>query len=136
MEGEILNHFPLVLRGLSLELAEPIVDRFFRQTLAALRDKHIGSFCVASGLQILIERLAGFVQQIDITPLAPLIAYLEPSLFWTNMGISHLQPGDITHPTARPVSQGKEGCSTSISCLLDQPAQDRALLSRELSRSE
>ena len=30
MEGESRDHFPLALRGLGLELAEPVVDRFFR----------------------------------------------------------------------------------------------------------
>jgi hypothetical protein len=44
MEGEMLDHGKLVLRGPSLELAEPVVDRFFRQPLAALREKHIGSY--------------------------------------------------------------------------------------------
>ncbi len=33
------------------------------------------------------------------------------------MGIYHLQPGDITHPAARPVAHGKEGRPTSISFL-------------------
>src|SRR5258708_5606766 len=43
MEGEILDRFPLILRSLSLEHAEPIVDPFFRQPLAALRRKHVGA---------------------------------------------------------------------------------------------
>src|SRR5260370_30101113 len=136
MEGEILDQFPLALGGLSLERAEPIVDPFFRQTLAALRHKYIGPFCVASGLQVLIERLACFVHQIDITPLAPLIAYMEPSYLWTHMGMRHLQPGDIAHPASCPVAQGKKGCPPSTSFLLDQRAQDRALIFREFSRSE
>jgi hypothetical protein len=42
VEGEILNHSPLVLGGLSLERAEPRVDALFRQTLVALREKHKG----------------------------------------------------------------------------------------------
>src|SRR5260370_35913872 len=136
MEGEILDHFPLMLRGLSLEHAEPIVDRFFRQTLAALRRKHIGACCIASGLQVLIEGPAGLVQQVDITALAPLTADMEPSSPWTNMGMSHPQPGDITDPAARPVAQGEEGGPSSISFVLDQRVQYRALLFRELSRSE
>src|SRR5260370_38325753 len=104
MEGEILDQFPLALGGLSLERAEPIVDPFFRQTLAALRHKYIGPFCVASGLQVLIERLAGFVHQIDITPLPPLIAYMEPSYLWTHMGLRHLQPTNIPHPPSCPLA--------------------------------
>src|SRR2546425_4316790 len=122
MEGEILDRFPLVLRGLSLERAEPIVDPFFRQTLTALRHKYIDTFCVTSGLQVLIKWLAGFVHQIDITPLASLIAHMEPSRLWTHVGMGHLQPGDIAHPASRPVTQGEEGCSASISILLDQRA--------------
>src|SRR5258708_23286237 len=98
MEGEILDQFPLALGGLSLERAEPIVDPFFRQTLAALRHKYIGPFCVASGFQVLIERLAGFVHPIDITPLSPLIAYMEPSYLCTHIGMPHFRPRDIAHP--------------------------------------
>src|SRR5258708_3830767 len=136
MEGEMLDHCPLVLRRLSLERVEPIVDPFFGQTLAALRYKHIGTVCVASGLQVLIKGLAGFFHQIDITSLALITTHVEPSHTGINMGMSHLQPGDIAHPASRPVAQGEEGCSTSISCLLDQQAQDRALIFRERLRSE
>src|SRR5260370_42275143 len=95
MEGEILDQFPLALGGLSLERAEPIVDPFFRQTLAALRHKYIGPFCVASGLQVLIKRLAGFVHHIEITPLAPPRAFIWPSYLWTPTGIHHFQPRHI-----------------------------------------
>ena len=119
-EGQILDQFPLALGGPSLELAEPIVDGFFRQPLTALREKYIGPPCVTSALQIRIERLTSFVQQLDITPLALLIANMEPSLLWAHMGMDHLQPGDLAHPASRPISQSEEGGPTWISILLDQ----------------
>jgi hypothetical protein len=62
MEGDILDHFLLDLCGPSLELAEPVVDGFFRQPLAALREKHIGPLCVTSSLLVHVERLAGLFQ--------------------------------------------------------------------------
>src|SRR5205085_10800746 len=105
-------------RGQSLELAEPIVDRFFCQPLTALREKYIGPPWFASGLHVRIERLASFVHYSNIPPLAPLIANMEPSLLWTHMSMYHLQPGDIPHPAARSAAQGKEGRPTSISFLL------------------
>jgi hypothetical protein len=71
IEGEILDHCPLLPAALRLERAEPIVDAFFGQALTALGGKHIGSLAVTAGLQVGIERLAGLVQQIDIPPLAP-----------------------------------------------------------------
>jgi len=108
MESEILDQWELVLCSLRLELAEPIVDAFFGQLRAALRDKHVGTCYITRGLQVLIERLVGFVQQMDITYLAPFITNLEPSLLWVNMGMGHLQPGDLTHPAARPVAQSEE----------------------------
>ncbi len=127
MEREILDQGPLVGRGLRLERAEPVVDPFFRQALAALGHKHIGPSDVARGLQVRIEWRAGFVQQVDITPLAPFIAHVEPSHFGTYMGMRHLQPGDIAYPAACPVAQGEEGGPPSISFLFDQRAQDGAL---------
>src|SRR2546423_3566933 len=102
IESEILDQWELVLCSLCLELAEPIVDAFFGQLRAALRDKHVGTCYITPGLQVLIERLVGFVQQIDITYLALFVTNLEPALLWINMGMGHLQPGDLTHPAARP----------------------------------
>src|SRR2546423_923365 len=135
MEREIGDYLPLVLCGLCLERAEPVVDPFLRQSPAALRREHIGSCCVAGRLQIRIERLASCVHQVDIMPLASLLVHVEPSLRWTHMGMRHLEPGDLTHPAARPVAQGEEGGPTLISCELDQRAQDRALCSREVLAS-
>lgn len=48
MEGEIMNVFPLLLRGASLEGAEPVVNAFFRQPLAALRREDVDAFRIAS----------------------------------------------------------------------------------------
>jgi len=73
LEGKVLDHFPVVFGGLSLECPEPAVDPFFGQPLAALRRKHVSTRWVASGLQVGIQRLAGLIQQIDITPLASLM---------------------------------------------------------------
>ena len=50
--GEILDLCQIVLGSLSLKRAEPRVDAFFRQTLAALLDKHIGACCAAIDLQV------------------------------------------------------------------------------------
>jgi hypothetical protein len=41
MEGEIGDHLPMVLTGLRLECAEPVVDPLFRQVPFALREKDI-----------------------------------------------------------------------------------------------
>src|SRR5438270_2114844 len=135
IEGEILDRFPLVPGTLHLERAEPVVDPFFRQTLAALRGKHEGPCCVASGLQVRIERLASLVQQIYLTLLAPIMSHMEPSLPGTHVGMGHLQPGELAHAAARPIAQGEEGCSTLVFCLLNQRTQDKALLLRELLKS-
>src|SRR5438445_3233888 len=136
MEGEISNVLPLALRRPSLEGAEPVVDAFFGQALAALGRKDIDTLGITRGLQVFIEGLARFVHQIDITPLAPLIAHMQPPYFWTDMSMGHLQPGDITDPAACPVAQGKERGPASIPLLLDQRAQDKALILRELARGE
>src|SRR5258706_9010524 len=136
MKGEILDHHPLVTSGLRPERAEPVVDALFRQTSFALGEKDIGPCCITCGLQVVVERLAGLVQQVDITRLVPIRTHVEPALLWTNMAMLHLQPGDLTHPASRPVPQGKEGCSTQICFLLNQGTQDRALLLGELPRNE
>ena len=136
IEGEILDHCPLVPAALRLERAEPIIDAFFGQALTALGGKHIGPLGVTPGLQVGIERLAGLVQQIDIPPLAPIMAHMQPAHLGTHMGVGYLEPGDLAHPAARPVAQGEEGRSPRIVGLLDQRVQDRALLSRELLRSQ
>ena len=136
MEGEILDDCPLVPTALRFERAEPVVDAFFSQALTALGGKHIGPPGVTPGLQVGIKRLAGLVHQIDIAPLAPIMAYMQPASLGTHIGVGHLQPGDLAHPAARPVAQGEEGGSPGIVCLLDQRVQDKALLVREQSRSE
>src|SRR2546421_8145494 len=136
IESDLRNHSPLARCGLGLERAEPVVDALFGQALAALREKHIGARGVNSGLQVVIERLAGLLQQIDLPRFAPLIAHLEPSLLWTHVGIGHLQPGELADPAAGPVAQREESSPASILILIDQRTQDGALLMREQWRSE
>lgn len=57
MEGEVVNKFPLALYGTSLECPEPVVDPFLGQALAMLRRKDVGSICISTRLQILVEQL-------------------------------------------------------------------------------
>ena len=92
IEGEIGDHFPLVPGALRLECAEPIVDAFFGQALTALGGKHIGPLGVTPGLQVGIEGLAGLVQQIDIPPLAPIMAYMQPAYLASFPDYSSLLP--------------------------------------------
>src|SRR6266702_6036004 len=128
MESEVVNQFPLVLGGTRFERPKPVVAPFFGQALAALRREDIGSISISTCLQILIERLASFIHQIDIAPLSTLVAHMQPPDLWTNMCMGQLQPGDITDPATGPVAEREDGGSTPIFLLLDQRAQNIALI--------
>jgi len=104
MEGQIMDICPLVFRRLRFEHAEPVVNAFFSQAIATLRCKDICSIGFATSPKILIQRLACFVDEIDIAPLAAFITNMEPPDFWTDMSMGHLQPGDITDTTSCPVT--------------------------------
>src|SRR6266699_5901502 len=105
MESEIVDEFPLIFRRSSLEHAEPVVNAFFSQSLATLRVKNVCSIRITASPQIIIERPSRFIHQIDVAPLAALIANMQPPNFRTNMRMDHLQPGDITDPASCPVTE-------------------------------
>lgn len=49
------------------------------------------------------------------------------------MRLSHLQPGDIADPASGEVGRGEDGSATLILLLLDQGAQNRALILSKLA---
>src|SRR5260370_16469353 len=136
MEGEIRDVFPLFFRSTSFQHAEPVVYPFLGQALASLRRKDVDPFWIAACLKILIQRLTRFIHQIDIAPLASLVANMEPPDLWTDMSMDHLEPGDITDPTSCPVAEREECGPPPISFLLDQRAQNIALIVCELTRPQ
>ncbi len=85
------------------------MDPFLAQALSALRWKDVGSISISTRLEILVERLSSLVHEIDIAPLAALVAHMQPSDFRTNMRIGHLQLGDITDPASCPVAEHEDG---------------------------
>src|SRR5438105_4584520 len=134
MEGKIVNQFPLAFRCTSLKRPEPVVNPLLSQAFAALRCKDIRSIDITASPKILIQWLTRFVDEIDIAPLAAFITNLQPSDLRTNMGMSHLQPGNITDPASCPIAQCEERGPASVSLLLNQRTQDITLILRELAR--
>src|SRR2546423_15197661 len=100
MEGKIVNQFPLALRHPSLKRPEPVVNPLLGQAFAALRCKGISSINITASPKILIQWLTRFVDEIDISPLAAFITNMEPPGLWTDMGMSHLQPGNVADSAA------------------------------------
>ncbi len=92
MEGEIMDICPLVFRRPRFQHAEPVVNPFFSQAIAALRWKDVGSVGISTRLKVLVERFSSLVHQINIAPLSALVADMQPPDFGTNMRMSHLQP--------------------------------------------
>src|SRR5258708_6786824 len=128
MESEIVNQFPLPPGGTSLERPKPVVDSFLGQALTTLGCKDVGSISISTRLEILIERLSCLIHEIDVAPLSALITNIQPPDFRTNMRMGHLQPGDITDPASGPVTERENGSATPILLLLNQRAQDIALI--------
>src|SRR6266699_186612 len=128
VEGEFVNQFPLALCGTGLERPEPVMNPFLGQSIAALRRKDVGSISITTRLEILIERLASVIHQIDFAPLAALVADMQPADFRTNMRMGHLQPGDIADPASRPVTEREDGSTAPIPLLLNQRAQNITLI--------
>src|SRR5260370_42521654 len=123
-----MNQLPLALGGTSLKCPEPVVNPFLAQALAALREKDVVPIGISTRLEILIEWLSGLVHQVDVAPLATLVADMQPPNFRTDMCMGHLQPGDIADPASGPVAERENGRSTPIFLLLDQRAQNIALI--------
>src|SRR2546423_15362813 len=120
MEGKIVNQFPLAFRCTSLKRPEPVVNPLLSQAFAALGCKDIRSIDITASPKILIQGLARFVDEIDITPLATFITNVQPPHLWTDMGMSHLQPGNVANPASCPIAQREECRSAPISLLLNQ----------------
>src|SRR5713226_6348440 len=120
MEGEIVDQLPLSPRRPSLERPEPVVNPLLSQALAALRGKDIYSINITASPEILIQWLARFVDEIDIAPLASFITNMQPPDLRTDMGMSHLQPGDVTDSAPCPIAQCEERSPPPVSLLLNQ----------------
>src|SRR5437660_997777 len=110
MEGKIVNQFPLALRCPRLKRPEPVVNPLLGQAFATLRCKDIYLINITASPKILIQWLTRFVDEIDIAPLAAFITNMEPPNLWTDMGVSHPQPGNVADPAACPVAQCEERC--------------------------
>ncbi|SRR6266566_275514 len=119
MKGEIVNQFPLVLGGTGLECPEPVADPFLSQGFTTLRREDVGPISISTGFQILIERLARLVHEVDIAPFPVIIANVQPANFRVNMCMGHLQPGDVTDQASYPVAECEDGSATMVSLLLD-----------------
>src|SRR6266568_9159600 len=119
MESKIVNQFPLALRRPSLQHPEPVVNPLLGQAFAALRCKDIYSIDITTSAKILRQGLARFVHEIDIAPLSAFITNVQPPDLWADMGMSHLQPGNVADPAPCPVAQSEECRSTPISLLLN-----------------
>src|SRR5260370_29942919 len=90
MEGEIMDICPLVFRRPRFQHAEPVVNPFFSQEIAALRCKDVCSISISTCPEILVERLTRFVDKINIAPLSTFVSTSYPSDFCTVMRYSDM----------------------------------------------
>jgi hypothetical protein len=89
MEAEIGDEFPLFVIGLSFEGTKPVVDPIFGEVCASLRSKDVLTLLLTSTmLNVVVERTASFVQQINITELLSFMADTHPTDFRADMGIN------------------------------------------------
>src|SRR5260370_26745880 len=96
MEGEIMDICPLVFRRPRFHHAEPVVNPFFSQAIAALRCKEVCAISISTFPEILQERLTRFVDQINIAPLPTFVSEAYPPDFSTEMRMGRLQPGHFS----------------------------------------
>jgi hypothetical protein len=137
MEAEIGDEFPLFMIGLSFEDTKPVVNAVFCEVSASLRSKDVRTLLLTSTmLNVVVERTASFVQQINITELLSFMADVQPADFRADMGMLHQQVRNIAHTTPCPVPQRKERCSTQVISFLDQITQDQPLIWFEEARSK
>src|SRR5260370_33795401 len=96
MEGEIMDICPLVFRRPRFQHAEPVVNPFFSQAIAALRCKDVCSISISTCPEILVERLTRSVDNINIAPLSTFVSDADPPDLWSDIRVTHLQPVTAT----------------------------------------
>src|SRR5947209_18479587 len=137
MKREVSDQLPLLAVSVPFEATEPLVNAIFGETRTPLGGKDIRAALLAPAmLEILKERTACLVQQIDVTKLLALVSDVQPANLWTDMGVFYEQMRDITHAAPRPVPQSEDGFAAQVALLLKQSVQDEPLVRGEHTWSQ
>src|SRR5215472_18331714 len=137
MKREVCDEFPLLVVGVPLEAAEPLVDAIFSETRTALGGKDVGTGLLAPAmLEVVIQGAARLVQQIDVAELLALVSDMQPANLWTNMRVFHQQVRHIAHPAPSPIPQGEDCFAAQVARFLQELAQDKPLVWGQDARSQ
>lgn len=132
MKGDIVNKIPFCFRGLRFHRTKPVMNARLSEPLGALRGKDKGAGGHPLGrLEIVGERSAGIVVEIDIPRFPAFVSNMNPTSFARHMGVFHPKPCNIADATASPEAERKDRGAPERAVPFNQAAQNIALVGIE-----